>query len=64
MIEEKLNTLDVENGEDLTPEDIGEIHKQADEDIRVRLNLKVNTRNKRGDIEDYLEIRRPLGQQV
>lgn len=53
--------MDIENGEDLTPDDIGEIHKQADEDIRVRYNLKVNTRNKRGEIEDYLEIRRPLG---
>ena len=62
MIEEKLNTLDVENGEDLTPEDIGEIHRQADEDIRVRYNLKVNTKNKRGEVEDYLEVRRPLGQ--
>lgn len=62
MIEEKLKTLDVENGEDLSPDDIEQIHRQADEDVRVRHNLKVNTRNKRGDIEDYLEVRRPLGQ--
>ncbi len=53
--------MDVENGEDLSPDDIGEIHRQADEELRHRLNLKVNTKNKRGDIEDYLEIRRPLG---
>jgi len=57
-----LKTLDVENGEDLSPDDIGEIHRQADEDVRVRHNLKVNTKNKRGEIEDYLEVRRPLGQ--
>lgn len=62
LIEEKLKTLDVENGEDLTPDDIEQIHRQADEDVRVRHNLKVNTRNKRGEIEDYLEVRRPLGQ--
>ncbi len=62
MIEEKLKTLDVENGEDLSPDDIEQIHRPADEEVRVRHNLKVNTRGKRGDIEDYLEVRRPLGQ--
>ena len=53
--------MDVDNGEDLSPDDIWEIHRQADEDTRVRYNLNVNTRNKRGEIDDYLEIRRPLG---
>ena len=61
LIEQKLSTMDVENGEDLSPDDIWEIHRQADEDTRVRYNLNINTRNKRGEIEDYLEIRRPLG---
>lgn len=63
LIDEKLSNLDVDNGEDLTPEDIGEIHIQAENDIRVKMNLNVKTRNKRGDIEDYLEVRRPFGQQ-
>jgi hypothetical protein len=61
LIETKLSTMDVDNGEDLSPDDIWEIHRQADEDTRVRYNLNVNTRNKRGEIDDYLEIRRPLG---
>ena len=53
--------MDVDNGEDLSPDDIWDIHRQADEDTRVRYNLKINTKNKRGEIDDYLEIRRPLG---
>lgn len=53
--------MDVENGEDLTPDDIHEIHRQADSEIRAKMNLNVKTRGKRGDIEDYLETRRPFG---
>jgi hypothetical protein len=55
--------MDVNNGEDLTPDDIAEIHKQADNDIRSKMGLNVKTRNKRGDVEDYLEVRRPFGYQ-
>jgi hypothetical protein len=53
--------MDVENGEDLTPDDIHEIHRQADSEMRSKMNLNVKTRGKRGDIEDYLEERRPFG---
>ena len=63
MVEAKLRTLDVDNGEDLTPDDIAEIHKDADNEIRAKMNLNVRTRSKRGDIEDYLEVRRPFGYQ-
>ena len=63
MIEEKLKTLDVENGEDLSPDDIWEIHTKADSEMRSKMNLNVRTRNKRGEIEDYLEVRRPFGAQ-
>lgn len=63
LIEEKLKTLDVDNGEDLSPEDVGQIHHQAMNDIRDKFNLNVRTRNKRGEIEDFLEVRRPFGAQ-
>jgi hypothetical protein len=63
LIEEKLKTLDVDNGEDLTPDDIGEIHIKAMNDIRDKMGLNVRTRGKRGEIEDYLEVRRPFGVQ-
>lgn len=62
LIDERLKTMDVENGESLTPDDIADIHREADEDMRAKMKLKVNTRNKKGDIEDYLEVRRPFGQ--
>lgn len=78
--------MDVENGEALGPEDIAEIHREADTDIRSKMKLSVNTRlvfyqafllklfifieflfknfrNKKGDIEDFLETRRPFGHQ-
>jgi len=64
LIEEKLQTKDVENGEDLTPDDLVDIHKEANEDIRAKLNLKLATRGKTGEVEDYLEVRRPLYQET
>lgn len=60
LIEEKLKTKDVENGEDLTPDDISDIHREANEDIRAKMNLSLHTRGKTGEVEDYLEVRRPL----
>lgn len=36
--------MDVENGEDLSPDDIADIHREADEDIRAKMKLSVNTR--------------------
>lgn len=61
LIDEKLKTLDVDNGEDLTPEDIGNIHHQAMNEVRDKMNLNVRSRNKRGEVEDFLEVRRPFG---
>jgi hypothetical protein len=63
LIDEKLKTKDVDNGEDLTPDEIAEIHHSAMNEIRDKMNLNMKTRNKRGDIEDYLEVRRPFGHQ-
>lgn len=60
LITEKLKSLDVDNGEDLTPEDISEIYREANEDVRSKMNLITRTRNKVGELEDYLEVRRPL----
>jgi hypothetical protein len=36
--------MDVENGESLGPEDVADIHKEADQDIRAKMKLIVNTR--------------------
>jgi hypothetical protein len=61
LVNERLKTMDVENGEDLSPDDIYEIHRQADSEMRAKMNLHVKSRNKRGEVEDYLEVRRPFG---
>jgi hypothetical protein len=63
LIVEKLKTKDVDNGEDLTPDEIAEIHHSAMNEMRDKMNINLKTRNKRGDIEDYLEVRRPFGHQ-
>jgi hypothetical protein len=44
IIEERLKTMDVDNGEALTPDDIANIHREANEDIRGKMKLAVNTR--------------------
>lgn len=64
LIEEKLATKDVENGEDLTPEEISDIYREADEDIRAKMNLSLRARGKTGEVEDYLEVRRPLYEKI
>lgn len=61
LTEAKLQTLDVENGEDISPDDLVEIYRDANEDIRHKFNLDTLTRNKTGELEDYLEVRRPFG---
>lgn len=61
LINEKLKTKDVQNGETITPDDISEIYRDASEDVRATHNLKTRTRGKNGEIEDYLETRRPFG---
>lgn len=64
LIEEKLQTKDVENGEDITPDDLADIYRDANEDIRAKMNLRLNTRGKTGEVEDYLEVRRPIYQET
>ena len=48
------------NGEALSPDDIYEIYRKSKMEVREIMGLNVNTLNKRGEVEDYLEIRRPL----
>lgn len=53
--------MDVDNGEMLSPDDIAEIHNDALNEVRDKWNLNVRTRGKRGEVEDFLETRRPFG---
>jgi hypothetical protein len=41
LIEEKLKTKDIDNGEDLTPDEIAEIHHSAMNEIRDKMNMNL-----------------------
>jgi len=60
LIDEKLKLKDVENGETISPDEINDIYKVAIDDVSERFKLRLNTRTKTGEINDYLESRRPF----
>ena len=53
---------DTENGEELNMDEVSEVYRQAVEDVRAKFDMIIRTRGKTGEVEDYLETRRPLGQ--
>jgi len=56
--EAQLNTAE---GETLSLDDLSDIYIQVKGANRARANMALETRTKNGDINDYLEVRRPLG---
>ena len=58
--EERLKHKDSSNGEFISLDELADIYREAVEDVRAKLNLSVRTRGKNGDVEDYLETRRPF----
>ena len=60
MIDDKLKSKDVENGETISPDELSDIYKYAIEDVCAKLKISMKTRGKTGEIEDYLESRRPF----
>ena len=42
-------------------DDLSDIYIQVQGANRARANMALNTRSKNGDINDYLEVRRPFG---
>lgn len=53
--------LDAAEGETLSIDDLADIYCQVQGANRARDNFGANTRTKTGEINDYLEIRRPFG---
>ena len=53
--------LDAAEGETLSIDDLADIYCQVQGANRARDNFGFNTRTKTGEINDYLEIRRPFG---
>ena len=60
-VEKRKKMLNQSEGESLTLEDISEIYIQVKGDARQATKMSLNTRTKTGEINDYLETRRPFG---
>lgn len=61
LVEEKNKTLNTEEGESISWDDYQDLYIQAKAEERAKYNFQLNTKNKTGDIADYLEVRRPFG---
>lgn len=61
MKQERQKYLAVEEGETLSNEDIADVYYQVMEEFRDQQTFKVRTKTKEGDLNDYLELRRPFG---
>ena len=53
--------LNQNEGESLSIEDLSDIYMQVKGEARAQQNMSLNTRDKSGNIADYLETRRPFG---
>ena len=58
---EKASLLNQAEGESLSLDDTSEIYIQVKGEAREAAKMSLNTRDKKGDIADYLESRRPFG---
>jgi hypothetical protein len=58
---ERTSHLNHTEGESLSIDDISDVYIQAMAEEREKHNFQLNTRNKTGEISDYLETRRPWG---
>ena len=61
LVAEKTKHLNHEEGETISFDDFQDIYIQAKAEEREKYNFMLNTKNKTGDIADYLEARRPFG---
>ena len=60
-IDEAQSHLNTAEGESLSIDDLSDIYMQVKGANRARANMALNTRTKTGEINDYLEVRRPFG---
>lgn len=61
VIEDRTSLLNHKEGESLSVDDISDIYIQVKAEQRGKTNMTLTTRTKNGDINDYLEVRRPFG---
>ena len=61
LVQAKTETLNHTEGESISWDDYQDLYIQAKAEERQKYNFALNTKNKTGDIADYLEVRRPFG---
>ena len=61
LADAKEARLRKQEGETLSLDDLSEIYIQVKAEHREAQKMSLNTRDKNGDIADYLEARRPFG---
>ena len=61
VMAERTKYLNAAEGESLSTDDMQDIYCQVKAEERERHNFALNTRTRTGEIQDYLEVRRPFG---
>ena len=60
-IAEKTQQLNHREGESISMDDYEEIYCEVKAEERIANNFSLTTKDKKGDISDFLEARRPFG---
>lgn len=61
VMDDRSKLLNTKEGESLSIDDISDIYMQVMGEHRGKTNMNLATRTKTGEINDYLEVRRPFG---
>lgn len=61
VISDRNKLLNRSEGESLSIDDIQDIYIQVMAEARAKYNFTLTTKSKTGEINDYLELRRPFG---
>lgn len=61
IIDDKEKLINTKEGESLSLDDISDVYMQVMGEQRAKNNMTLTTKTKTGEINDYLEVRRPFG---
>ena len=61
VMSDRSKMLNTQEGETLSIDDISDVYMQVMGENRGKTNMNLATRTKTGEINDYLEVRRPFG---
>ena len=61
VVAERESLLNQKEGERLSVDDLSDVYMQVMAEFRNKNNFSLQTKSKSGEINDYLEVRRPFG---